>query len=180
MARQRGILEHVYEILKEAGGATDVALIVEKLRERGVVSGPDKVVKHHTYTRIFMDISNKSGESRFRRCGRGVFCLAEHVGSDGEAVFGSGITTTGFSGERRCGNCNYAEYNGVQELIQVTAYCTNAEKSQRYYTRRDAQPCDHWRRRQTDKVIKDKNTRDKQRDKVHIFNLKHRGKIGRR
>src|SRR2546430_2295399 len=109
----KGILVHIEEILREAGGATDTALIVEKLRERGLVSGPDKRVRHHTYTRLFMDVSNKGADSRFRRCGRGVFCLAEHIGADGEAVFGSGIKTTSFSGERRCGNCNYLEFTGV-------------------------------------------------------------------
>lgn len=173
--RLKGILEHVAAVLEEAKGALDIQLLCQELVKRGVLPDAEAKSRHHTYTRIFMDISNRGEDSRFRKVGRGVFALSTHIGEDGEARLGEGIRVAGSNdGSRKCGNCNYLTYPGVHELTMFGGYC-EAEGSGRHYTRRNQEPCACWRKRSLDKVAGDRKRKEDLRVKVHIANLKLRG-----
>lgn len=162
----KGILEHVHLLLQEAGEPLDVQDITTRLLKQGHLPDDGKKERHHLYTRLYMDIAYNGENSRFRKIGRGVFCLTGQEASVAETPNTAKV----------CGNCQHISYSGIQELILLTGYCENNDNSERYYVARNAEPCRHWRRRSPDKVTADKIKRDKLRHKVDLFNIRHRGK----
>jgi len=162
---QRYLAEH---------GPTHFLTIFDYLYQMEVVSSLDRRIQDATYNYIYNHIKKNGDNSPFRRCGRGVFCLADNF----DPATAPPLNRNNKAEERRrkqmyegkvvphiCGFCKYLERQGMQEVSLKNGTCGRYEISLRDFVQNDTPACIAWRQRSNISIARE------QKRAAHLYQV---------
>lgn len=121
-----------------------------------------KKEEQRIYNYIYQDIRKNGEMSRFRKCGRAMFIIADHFNPTLDKLSTPNKTKNNPEQEivmlpavrKVCGTCRHIEYNGIQEASLTDGVCGEYAVSGRVGVHDQERACDLWQRKTKDQVMK--------------------------